>query len=137
MPAKKKGPMLPARGDVYNRKCPTRQVLERVTGRWGGLALGALRGGEVRRFAELRRALEGVSEKMLAQTLRGLERDGLIVRQSLPVVPPHVKYSLTPAGEEAAARIWALCDWVEANLHALLRAQAAHDDGGTGSDTTP
>lgn len=120
-------PGLPDRGDVFNRKCPTRQVLEHVTGRWGGLALGALRDGRVMRFAELRRALVGVSEKMLAQTLRALERDGLVRRRSLPVVPPHVEYSLTPAGAECAARLWALADWVEENLHPLVRAQHAYD----------
>jgi DNA-binding HxlR family transcriptional regulator len=117
---------LPARGDLYNRHCPTRQVLDHVMGRWGGLILGALRGRTLR-FAELRRAVDGVSEKMLSQTLRELERDGLVNRNVLPVIPPHVEYTLTDLGSECAARVWALADWIEENLQPLAAAQRTYD----------
>lgn len=117
---------LPDRGDLYNRNCPTRVVLDHVMGRWGGLILGALRSGTLR-FAELQRVVDGVSEKMLAQTLRALERDGLIARKSYPVVPPHVEYSLTPLGRECAEHVWALADWIEAHLRDLVDAQRRHD----------
>jgi len=117
---------LPARGDLYNPNCPTRQVLDHVMSRWSGLILGALRGG-TRRFAELRREVNGISEKMLAQTLRDLERDGLVTRKSLPVVPPHVEYSLTPSGCECSDRVWALAEWIEDHLHDLVTAQSAYD----------
>ena len=117
---------LPARGDLYNRNCPTRQVLDHVMGRWGGLILGALRRGTMR-FADLRRAVDGVSEKMLSQTLRELERDGLLTRTVFPVIPPRVEYTLTPLGDACAERVWALAGWIEDELHALTAAQRDYD----------
>ena len=85
------------RGDVQSADCPSREVLKHMTSRWGVLVLVMLLGG-MHRFSGLRRKIGGVSEKMLSQTLQGLEFDGLIERKSLPVVPPHVEYSLTPMG---------------------------------------
>ena len=85
------------RGDLFATQCPSRDVLKHVTSRWGVLVLVALMEG-THRFSELRRKVGGVSEKMLAQTLQYLEKDGFINRVSLPVVPPHVEYSLTPLG---------------------------------------
>jgi DNA-binding HxlR family transcriptional regulator len=107
------------RGDVFDAACPSREVLKHVTSRWGVLALMALRDGTLR-FSELRRRIGGVSERMLAQTLRWLEEDGLVARRSYPVVPPHVEYSLTPLGMEAAARVGALADWIETSLPRIL-----------------
>ncbi|HXK54681.1 MAG TPA: helix-turn-helix domain-containing protein, partial [Hyphomicrobiales bacterium] len=77
------------------------------------------------RFSELRRKIGGVSEKMLAQTLQWLEGDGLVLRVSYPVVPPHVEYSLTPLGLEAGGRVKDLADWVEINLPRIAAAREA------------
>jgi DNA-binding HxlR family transcriptional regulator len=104
-----------ARGDLMAAACPSREVLKHVTSRWGVLVLLALRGG-THRFSGLRRAIGGVSERMLAQTLQWLEGDGLVDRVAYEVVPPHVEYSLTPLGEEAAERVRALADWIETSL---------------------
>ncbi len=87
-------------------------MLEHVTSRWGVLVLAALRPG-VLRFSELRRRVSGVSEKMLAQTLRHLEADGLVLRTAYPEVPPRVEYSLTERGAEVAVLVAALVDWIE------------------------
>lgn len=110
-----------ARGDLMAAACPSREVLKHVTSRWGVLVLMALRPG-TRRFSELRRAIGGVSERMLAQTLQWLEGDGLVERRAFAVVPPHVEYSLTPLGQEAAERVQALADWIEISLPRIRRA---------------
>lgn len=109
-------------GDVFSDKCPSRQILNHVTSRWGVLVLAALIDNTLR-FSALRRRIQGVSEKMLAQTLQLLEGDGLVVRTAYQVVPPHVEYTLTPLGKEIACNVAALCDWIENNLSALLAQQ--------------
>ena len=86
------------KGNVLNPKCPSRQVLERVGEKWSALVLRVLADGTYR-YSDLQRRVGGVSQKMLTQTLRGLERDGLVARHAYPVVPPRVEYSLTPKGE--------------------------------------
>lgn len=101
--------------NVFASECPSRQVLSHVTSRWGTLALVALLEG-TQRFSALRRRIDGVSEKMLAQTLQILEADGFIHRQSLPVVPPHVEYSLTATGVEIALQVKGIVEWIERNL---------------------
>ncbi len=103
------------RGDLLAEACPSRDVLKHVTSRWGVLVLMVLEGG-THRYAELRRAVSGVSERMLAQTLQWLEGDGLVLRVAHEVVPPHVEYSLTPLGRDAAKRVRGLADWIEVNL---------------------
>lgn len=110
------------RGQVFAERCPSRQVLNHVTSRWGVLVLIALLEGTFR-FSELRRKITGVSERMLAQTLQSLEVDGFVLRTSYPVVPPHVEYRLTPMGEEVASKVRELADWVETNLHRVLQVQ--------------
>jgi DNA-binding HxlR family transcriptional regulator len=112
--------------DVFDANCPSRAVLEHLTSKWGVLVFGALLRG-TRRFSELRRDIGGVSEKMLAQTLQTLERDGLVHREVRPVIPPHVDYSLTPTGRQAAKLVRSLCVWVEHNIDDVLEAQEAHD----------
>ncbi|WP_323100853.1 helix-turn-helix domain-containing protein [Intrasporangium sp. YIM S08009] len=97
---------------VFASDCPSRVVLDHVTSKWGTLVLLALAEGEPLRWSELRRRAEGVSEKMLAQTLRMLEADGLVHRDARPVVPPHVEYSLTEEGVDLAARLVPLMDWI-------------------------
>lgn len=101
-------------GDVLDPNCPSRVILDHLTSKWGVLVLIALR-GRTERFGELRRSIGIVSERMLAQTLRVLEADGIVERKALPVVPPHVEYSLTPLGEGAAEKVGALADWIENN----------------------
>ncbi|MCO6386106.1 helix-turn-helix domain-containing protein [Aliihoeflea sp. 40Bstr573] len=103
------------RGDLMAAACPSREVLKHVTSRWGVLVLIALR-DETLRFSQLRRRVGGVSERMLAQTLQWLEGDGLVKRVAHEVVPPHVDYSLTPLGQQAAERVAALADWIETSL---------------------
>ena len=88
--------------DAFVVGCPTRTVLDHVMSKWAPLLIAALSDGEPLRWSELRRRAEGVSEKMLAQTLRTLEEDGFVHREALAVVPPHVEYSLTPLGSELA-----------------------------------
>lgn len=100
----------------------SRAVLKHVTSQWGVLLLLVLT-ERMYRFSELRRKIDGISEKMLAQTLRSLESDGFVNRLSQPVVPPHVEYSLTPLGREAAVRVSALANWIEENLPEILKAR--------------
>lgn len=90
-------------------------VIKHVTSSWGVLILIALQDGTMR-FSELRRRVTGVSERMLAQTLRWLEEDNLVVRRSYAVVPPHTDYTLTELGQEAAGKVAALADWIEDSL---------------------
>ena len=111
-----------SRGNLFAEKCPSRQVLNHVTSRWGVLILTALLDG-THRFSELRRKIGGVSERMLAQTLQWLEHDGIVLRTAYPVVPPHVEYSLTPMGEEVAYRMKLLVDWIEENIVEILETQ--------------
>ncbi|MGW6912787.1 winged helix-turn-helix transcriptional regulator [Kitasatospora sp. NPDC054939] len=121
------GPLAPfPPADVLDRMCPSRGVLEHVTSRWGVLVLMALseRGY---RFSELRRRVAGVSEKMLAQTLQTLERDGFVLREAHPVIPPRVDYSLTDLGREAAGLVAALAHWTERRVPSVLAAREAYD----------
>ncbi|GFM87903.1 hypothetical protein PSCICO_33020 [Pseudomonas cichorii] len=105
-------------------ECPSRSVLSHVCSRWGVLVLVVLRDG-THRFSEIRRKIGGVSEKMLAQTLQNLEYDGFVDRKSLPVVPPHVEYSLTPMGEEIALQVETLARWIEGNMPRIMHAREA------------
>ncbi|MFB7980393.1 winged helix-turn-helix transcriptional regulator [Streptomyces vinaceus] len=106
--------------------CPSRGVLEHVTSRWGVLVLAALVERSYR-FSELRREVGGVSEKMLAQTLQTLERDGFLLRDAKPVIPPRVDYSLTELGREAAEQVYALARWTERRTADVQAARAAYD----------
>jgi DNA-binding HxlR family transcriptional regulator len=112
--------------DVFARACPSRPALEHVTGRWGILALTALADGPLR-FNALCRRVDGVSQKMLAQTLQALERDGFVHRELRAVFPPHVEYSLTELGHETAAKLMDLIDHLEMRMPAVLAAQQRHD----------
>ncbi|RPK90629.1 MULTISPECIES: helix-turn-helix domain-containing protein [Streptomyces] len=113
--------------DVFSRQCPSRSTLEHVTGRWGGLTLGALY-EESLRFNELRRRVDGVSEKMLSQTLHALERDGLVLREAQPVNPPRVDYELTPLGREVTEKLLGLIHLVEGRMGDVLSARARYDE---------
>lgn len=113
--------------DVFARDCPSRGALEHVTGRWGVLALAALLEGNFR-FNALRRRVSGVSEKMLAQTLHALERDGFVDRDAQPTIPPRVEYSLTAAGREIAVKLMELVELTEARMPGVLDARQRYDD---------
>ncbi|WP_097935425.1 MULTISPECIES: winged helix-turn-helix transcriptional regulator [unclassified Streptomyces] len=113
--------------DVFSRQCPSRSTLEHATGRWGSLTLGALYEGSLR-FNELRRRVDGVSEKMLSQTLRALERDGLVLREAQPVNPPRVDYELTPFGREVTEKLLGLIRFVEGRMDDVLAARTRYDE---------
>lgn len=104
---------------AFSHACPTRTVLDHVMSRWGVLVLLSLTDG-TRRWGELRREVGGISEKMLASTLRTLTADGLVARRSLPAVPPHVEYSLTERGRELMQRMLPLLDWVADSADDIL-----------------
>lgn len=108
------------RGELLDINCPSREVLKRLTSRWSVLVLLALR-EDTLRFSELRRKIGGVSERMLAQTLRYLEEDGFIQRTARDVVPPHVEYCLTPIGHEVKGHVIGLADWLESNVHRIVK----------------
>lgn len=107
-------------GEVFTEGCPTRVVLDHVMSKWGVLVLLALTDGTLR-WGELRREVEGISEKMLASTLRTLEADGLVVRTSYPEVPPRVEYALTELGQELMERMLPLVEWVARNAGEVLK----------------
>jgi DNA-binding HxlR family transcriptional regulator len=112
--------------DVFSRNCPSRSALEDVASKWGILAMLALGEGGYR-FNALRRRVEGVSEKMLSQTLQALERDGMVVRSVVTTIPPRVEYSLTPLGARVAERLRALADLFEDSIDEITHARAAYD----------
>ncbi|MGX1162633.1 HxlR family transcriptional regulator [Arthrobacter sp. SLBN-100] len=107
---------------VFPAGCLSRTVLDHITSKWGVLILLALSEGE-QRWSELRRRAEGVSEKMLAQTLKTLERDGLISRKAQPVIPPRVDYSLTERGYELSALLVPLVAWAFENAEEIVNGQ--------------
>lgn len=111
---------------VFARDCASRGVMADVTGKWGGLALAALFDGAYR-FNALRRRVDGVSEKMLAQTLQALERDGLVRREVQATIPPRVEYSLTPLGERVAGKLKELIELLESEIDQMQAAQADYD----------
>ncbi|MBA0184366.1 helix-turn-helix transcriptional regulator [Pectobacterium versatile] len=106
-------------GELFTVDCPSRGVLKHVSSLWGVLCLISLREGTLR-FGELRRKASGVSEKMLAQTLKRLEEDGFVLRFSHQVVPPYVEYSLTPLGREVSEQVAILADWIELNISSVM-----------------
>lgn len=119
----------PDRGDLFDAQCPTRQLLDRIGTKWTSMAVKVLAQaapGEVR-FAELRRRMPGVSQKMLSVTLHNLARDGLVTRRVEPTVPPRVHYRLTELGLSLEAPLAALRTWAEDHMAEIDRAGAAYD----------
>ncbi|WP_433264359.1 winged helix-turn-helix transcriptional regulator [Actinosynnema sp. CS-041913] len=112
--------------DAFLRDCASRTVLDLLTNKWVCLVLGALRPGTMR-FGELRRRLDGITQKMLTQTLRDLERAGLVHRAVYPSVPPRVEYSLTPLGENVGGLTDAIRTWAEDHIDDIRTAQVAYD----------
>lgn len=114
------------RFDVLAMACPTRQVVNRIGDRWSLLVISALSPGTLR-FQELRRVVEGVSQKMLTQTLRALERDGIVLRQVHASVPPRVEYSLTELGVGLSERIAHIRTWAYGAMDDIDAARARFD----------
>ena len=112
--------------NVYAADCPTRQILDRVGDKWAALILILLR-NEPLRFNQLRRLIEGISQKMLSQVLKSLERDGLVRRRAIATVPVTVEYSITPLGLTLAAAVDPLRDWAEQHLKDVMAAQRRYD----------
>ncbi|MCZ4517732.1 helix-turn-helix domain-containing protein [Rhodococcus ruber] len=111
---------------VFARDCASRQTLQNATSRWGVLALAALTEGDYR-FNALRRRVDGVSERMLSQTLQTLKRDGLVVRTVRGTIPPKVEYSLTPLGRDVGTRLSDLIELIEGNMPLVLESRTQHD----------
>lgn len=114
------------RFDILAAACPTREVINRIGDRWSLLVMCALGSGTLR-FQQLRRAVDGVSQKMLTQTLRALERDGLVQRDVFASVPPRVDYSLTPLGASLSDSIAAIRDWAYAHMDTIEAARSEFD----------
>ena len=112
--------------DVFARGCLSRETLQSATSRWGVLALAALAESDYR-FSALRRLVDGVSERMLSQTLQTLERDGLVVRTVLEAIPPKVEYSLTPLGRAVADHLTSLIRVVEEHVPTVAAARIEYD----------
>ncbi|MEZ0165360.1 winged helix-turn-helix transcriptional regulator [Kineococcus sp. LSe6-4] len=119
------GPAQDLLADVFARDCTSRGAFESVTAKWASLVLLAL-GESTFRFNALRRKVDGVSEKMLAQTLQTLERDGMVTREVLTAIPPRVEYELTPLGAAIAARLRDLADLLEASVADVEASRREH-----------
>ena len=121
----KPAPTSPA-WNPYVATCPTRQVLDCIADKWAVLIIGLLQ-NDTHRFGEIRRVVQGVSQKMLTQTLRSLERNGLVHRQLHASVPPKVEYSLTPLGRSLSQVVEQLRGWSETHIEDVLRSRALFD----------
>lgn len=113
-------------GNPYSDRCPTRLILDRVGDKWAVLILGLLV-DQPTRFNQLRRTIKGISQKMLSQTLKSLERDGLVKRRAIATVPVTVEYSITPLGRTLAQAVDPLRLWAERNVKDVLAAQRRYD----------
>ncbi|MBN9236689.1 MULTISPECIES: winged helix-turn-helix transcriptional regulator [Phyllobacteriaceae] len=114
--------------DAFRRTCPSHAVLEMLSSKWVYLTVSALRHGRMRN-GELARKLEGITPKMLTQTLRVLERDGLVRRQVFPVIPPHVEYELTALGQDLAGLLDQIRSWSERHVPEIRNARLIAERG--------
>jgi DNA-binding HxlR family transcriptional regulator len=112
--------------DVFSANCPTREILDLISDKWSTLIISLLHESP-KRFSELQRRIEGISQKMLTQNLRNLERSGLLTRTVYPQVPPKVEYNLTPLGETLYVPISAVQRWAEAYISQVQQAQQNYD----------
>ncbi len=119
-------PDVTAQPNVLDQNCESRQALDRIADKWTALIVYALVDGP-RRHGELRRQIEGISQKMLTQTLRTMERDGLLERRVLASVPPHVEYALTPLGMTLTEPLTAICRWAMDHLAEVQAARIASE----------
>jgi len=114
------------KADIFNAQCASRSIVDLLAEKWSLLVIHSL-AQSPKRTSDLRRHVDGISEKMLIQTLRSLERHGFVSRRAFPEVPPRVEYALTPLGDRLSQLVRALDDWVEDNCHEILTAQLAFD----------
>ncbi len=119
--------VIPKRGNLASSRCPAREIMDSTTGLWGYLIMRNLIKDEVLRFAEFKSRIDGISEKMLSQTLKRLERSGFIERKSFPEVPPRVEYRLTKLGRGYADIAGEICEYVEANIRKIIKSQEDYD----------
>jgi DNA-binding HxlR family transcriptional regulator len=108
--------------NLYNRTCPSRTIIDLIGSRWSMLIVCALREGPVRTNKLIRR-VDGISQKMFTQTVREMERSGIVLRRSYPEVPPRVEYSLTPLGEDLSALVHRMEEWVVRNYDQIMDAK--------------
>jgi DNA-binding HxlR family transcriptional regulator len=112
--------------DPYDRNCPTRQLLDRIGDQWTVLIVGALSGGPLR-FTEIGRRVDGISQKVLTQTLRSLVRDGILTRTAYPTIPPKVEYELTALGRNLSEPLDVLDRWARRHMSSVQEARDAYD----------
>ena len=112
---------------IFIKECPSRAILDRIADKWTVLVMEILANSKKRRFNELRRIIQGISQKMLTQTLRDLERDGLIKRTIYAEIPPRVEYELTDLGRTLCVPLQGLFEWSHDHMNEILAAQAAFD----------
>ena len=118
--------MSPTHTKVRHEHCPVREILDRVGDKWSVLVVALLR-DVAKRFSELRRSIDGISQRMLTLTLKGLERDGLVTRTVFATIPPRVDYELTALGHTLLKPIMALADWADENRPAIMEARRRYD----------
>lgn len=114
--------------EIFNANCPSQRVLETIADKWSVIVIYALSRTQTSRYSELQRLIGGISQKMLTQTLRKLERDGLVARQVYPVVPPKVEYTLTPLGKTLTELLKAICQWAENHFSEVEAARLHYDE---------
>jgi len=114
---------------VLNQKCGSRQVLDLIADKWTAIAIYRLSQG-TKRYSELQREIDGISQKMLTQTLRSMERNGIVERKIYPVIPPMVEYSLTTLGTTLVEPLCQLCQWAEIHLSQVEAAREQYDANG-------
>lgn len=113
--------------DPFDRHCPSRQLLDRIGDRWTVLIVGVLHDGR-QRYSEIAARIDGISQKMLTQTLRALERDGLVERTMYPEIPPHVEYELTPLGHALFDPLHTLMTWAIDHMDEIVAAREQYDE---------
>jgi DNA-binding HxlR family transcriptional regulator len=122
---------LPRQGDLYNQRCPSRDMCKHITSLWGLTVLRLLKDNATLRFSGLKASIEGISDKMLSQTLRNLERDGMLQRRNYQLTPPKVEYSLTQLGNECADRLIPLLEFMEDKMNVVVLNQIKYDEAPT------
>jgi DNA-binding HxlR family transcriptional regulator len=113
--------------EVFHANCPTQRVFDTIADKWSVIVIYALSQQERQRYSELQRTIGGISQKMLTQTLRKLERDGIVERQVYPVIPPRVEYALTPLGRTLTRLLKAFCEWAETHWDEIEAARVDYD----------
>jgi DNA-binding HxlR family transcriptional regulator len=122
---------LPLKGDLYNQHCPSRAMSKHVSGLWGLVVLRLLKDNSTMRFSGFKTIIGGISDKMLSQTLRNLERDGVVQRHNYQLTPPKVEYSLTQLGYEYAEKLIPFCDFIEDKMNVVFMNQLKYDESPT------